>query len=155
MKKITLGLVIFLLLNTEGYGMSLLDIGKVCLFSGVKGKVLLNGKPVSNASVKQIYIWQQKTNEITVQTDSEGKFEFDAVYARSLSKFFPVEASIVQGIIINNENADYQGWRSVKRNFDENGELNGQHISLTCELSDTPQSKEVGLNLIRGICRWD
>jgi len=134
--------------------MSLFDIGKICLFSEVNGQVLLNGKPLANTIVKQQYIWGQKPVERMVKTDAEGNFKFDAVFVRSLAKYMPVEAVIQQEIIIENNKEEYKGWSSVKRNFDENGELAGREINILCELTNEFRSEEIGLNLIQGICRW-
>jgi hypothetical protein len=146
--------VIFFGFSVEGYSVSLFDFGKICLFSEVNGQVLLNGKPVKDAFITQIYYWDHKPISKTSKVDEQGRFHLEPVFKRSMSKYMPVEASILQEIIIKSEGVEYQGWRSVKRNFDENGELDGKDLNLVCELTNESESEEIGLNLIRGICRW-
>ena len=140
--------------SIEGYSMSLFDIGKICLFSETSGQVVLNGRPIEGVSVKRSVIWQNKKQEETVISDIKGNFHFNAKFTNSLSKFMPVEAVISQRIVIRHGDEDFEGWKTTKRNFDENSELNGKSINLICDLSQKSTVKEEGAQVIKGLCQW-
>ena len=70
--------------------MSLLDFGKVCLFSKISGVILLNGKAVANARVvRTVKLSKEQTDETT--TDDQGYFEMSAVFTRTIGKYLPQE----------------------------------------------------------------
>ena len=59
-KKLTICGLILLSLSSIGVAaMSLSDVGKMCLFSGISGHITFDGQPVKNAKVKRIV---QKTH---------------------------------------------------------------------------------------------
>jgi len=134
--------------------MSLFDIGKICLFSDTVGQVVLNGEPIEGATIKRSVIWQNKTLEDTTVTDKSGNFHFNAKFTNSLSKFMPVEAVMTQNIVIQHNNNSYEAWKTNKRDFEENSELNGKPLNLICELSHESTVKEEGTQVIKGICQW-
>jgi len=133
-----------LLLSTHAFGMF-----KVCLFSPVKGKVVLKGQPVVGAVIERSYDWawkNQKGRDETT-TDQNGEFTFPAIYGTMvLGSVLPHDPVIDQTILINHVGKSYQAWRSAKRNYDEYGELsiskslgkgpglNGKPINLDCNL---------------------
>jgi len=154
MKNTIFGLIVLLATSTQGFAMSLFDFAKVCLFSEVNGQVLLKGKPITDATIKQTYYWGHKPISRTTQVDQFGKFHFNPVYKYYLGQFFPIEAVVSQEISIIHDGKEFEGWISTKRSFDENSELNGKSIDLTCDLTDENSSKEVGYEIVLGICRW-
>ena len=130
-----------LLLSTHAFGMF-----KVCLFSPVKGKVVLKGQPVVGAVIQRSYDWawknQQGRDETT--TDQNGEFSLPAIYGTMiLGSALPHEPYIDQTVLIYYDEKSYKAWRSSKRTYDEYGELaasgilgglNGKPISLLCDL---------------------
>lgn len=127
----------------------------VCLFSKTSVQILNEGKSVEGATVGRRMTWQNKTIEEKAVTDKSGNFSFDANIKNSLSKFMPVEVVVAQKILIEHNGNQYEGWKTTKRDGEENSELNGRLINLTGELTDEISVKEQGRNVIKGICRWD
>jgi len=112
-------------------------MGKMCLFSAVRGVVLDHGKPVEGARIEQSWewVWNGKKGQKDVVTDHQGKFEFPAVWYRSLlGSLLPHEPYIVQTILIQHEGETYDAWMVSKRNYRENGEADGHPISIVCRL---------------------
>lgn len=142
-------------LSSKGYSMSFFDIGKVCLFSETHGEVVLNGKPVSNAKVIRSIIWQHETIEDEISTKQDGSFHFAPKFSNTISKFLPGETVISQEIKIYHESKEYEAWITTKRDYEENSELNGKPLNLVCDLADESTSKEVGVRVVLGICRWE
>lgn len=119
---------------------------KVCLFSPVKGKVVLQGKPVVGALIERSYEWvwkNQKGSDQTV-TDVNGEFELPAIHGTMvLGSVLPHEPVIHQSIDIKAGEEIYKAWRSSKRTYDEfselctsdiEGGLKGKPIRLLCDL---------------------
>lgn len=153
-KRKTLVCMLLMVICSEGYALSLFDIGKVCLFSGISGHVLLNGEPVSNAKVIQTYNSSLKKDSITTKTDKNGNFQFDAVYTNTIRKYAPVEPTIHQEILIQYDGNEYEAWVTFKHIWKENSELDGKPINLICELTEEATTKSSGLKKISGICKW-
>jgi hypothetical protein len=70
--------------------MEILDAGKACVFSRVKAKLTMSDEPLANAKVIRRWEWQELREESTT-TNNEGKFEFPAIFERSITRFFPSE----------------------------------------------------------------
>jgi len=106
--------------------MALFDFMKINVFSDVDGIVTLNGEPVSGATVKQYAEVEFNSNKFNreVVTDSQGRFHFDAIYARTMNTFLPSANSVIQKITIEYSGKQYQAWKSIKNNYDYDGELN-------------------------------
>jgi hypothetical protein len=161
--KFLIGAVL-LLITLQVSAMSLFGF-KVCLATEVKGVVTLQGKPVANAKVtREVLFRDQKLNSETI-TDEKGNFSLPAVYERTVWKHTPFEVVIGQTINIEFENKQYLAFRTSKRNFDVDGELNspiaienGQVLTpfiLACELTNEEwlrARKEGDSHAIRGIC---
>jgi hypothetical protein len=127
-------------------------MGKLYLFSEVKGVVVMKGKPVIGATVEQEYrwAWKDEVGRSQVKTDSEGKFNLPAVISSSfLGSLLPHEPMIRQEILIKNDGREYKAWLLDKSNYKENGELNGKQISIYCELDDPLSHK----GDVYGICQ--
>lgn len=115
--------------------MTLFDIGKVCVFSEVKAQLLLDGKPVSGATVTRIWNWDKRASDSTV-TDVNGNFSFPAVHQRSIKPLLPLEITITQQLSTTLDGKDFILWRGAKRDGEEQSELDGAPFSLTCELTN-------------------
>jgi len=113
----------------------MLGIGKTCVFSSVKARILLNGKPLTNYKVTLKWDWnKEKSDEST--TDENGVVTFPAVFESSISRLLPIEVVIAQSlsVVVDGEQNDF--WISSKRAPEENAEYSGKNIDITCELTD-------------------
>lgn len=130
----------------EGHAM-----GKMVLFSGVKGQVLLNGKPVGGAAVEREFEWAWKSEKgrDTTLTDADGRFSMAPITRSSfLGSLLPHEPVVRQVITIDHGGKRYKAWATFKRDYDENGELDGKPIVMTCRLDTEPQRR----GEVFGIC---
>lgn len=120
---------------------------KVCIASEMKAKVTSAGKPVAGASVIRKVTFDGKDYVTEVKTDSEGNFVLPTLYERTLWKNTPFEVQIEQAVTIHDNNVSHLGVEVVKRNFDENGEVNNMDqvkkglspfkpYNFLCELTD-------------------
>ena len=146
-----ISLISFILLScpVNGYAMSLFK--EKCLFSEVNGVVLSAGKPVAVAEVDQYYKWENsnKSSRKVVETDSDGRFNFAAVFDNSLfTTLIPSNPVIQQKIYIRNDDQEYEAYLYMKKNYDNNGELDGKPLNLVCELDNEP-SRDGGFY---GVC---
>jgi hypothetical protein len=129
-------------------------MGKLYLFSEVRGVVTQNGKPVSGATVEQTYAYDEKISRMT-QTNDAGEFFFPEVVMRSFwASIMPHEKRVEQTIKIKYEGGEYMAWAYVKHNYRQNGELDGKPISMLCALEAQPKRTEVKskVNSVFGIC---
>lgn len=125
-----------------------------CLFSEVQGVVLNGGKPVSGARLERTWFWHWKDQRgaDATTTGSDGSFSFPAVFGSSLtSAFLPHEPVIEQKILIRHGDQTYRVWVFAKGEYEENGELSGRPIRLTCRLEAEPRRKDG----VFGICEFD
>jgi len=128
---------ILICLPVSGVSMSFLQVK--CLFSKVNGTILIDGKPVQDAEVERYYKWQgpDKSNKEIVKTDAQGRFSFPAAYDNSvLSSIFPHNPSIQQEITIRHQGKEYEAYMLMKGNYEENGELKGKPLILSCDLKN-------------------
>jgi hypothetical protein len=114
---------------------------KVCLFSPVKGKVVLKGQPIAGAVIERSCKWNWKKTEQTDQTttDANGEFSMPGIYSwMGVVQLVPHEPVIHQKIEIKHDGKTYGAWYSYKGDYDEFGELDGvlggKSIDLLCEL---------------------
>lgn len=116
--------------------MSLFDIGKVCVFSKVKARITVNGEPLKNTVVIRKWEWRELRQDRTT-TDENGYFTLPAVFERSIvNRALPIELVIAQGIYVETEGEVKKIWSNSKREPEENAELGGQPINLSCELTN-------------------
>lgn len=95
------------------------------LFSGVEGYVLLDGKPVSGATVIRRYKWSHK-NEIvdsTFITDNKGYFKFEKVLKGLFPLYLMTDPRVMQEIIVNHNDNEYRVWLYFKSNTQNNSEI--------------------------------
>lgn len=152
--KIFSFLLICFLTISKGQAMSISDVGKVCTFSEVKAKVTYNGKPAIGAKVTQITKFKSAVENHT-STDEAGIFAFPATYEKSFKKLLPMEIVISQQILIDYNGETFEVWANGKMNTEENSELGGIPINLTCELTDAPETHRTAGSLVLTNCRWE
>ena len=116
-------------------------MGKMCLFSAVKGVVLDHGKPVEGATIERSYkwMWNDRTGEDAATTDAQGAFSLPVIWGHSFfGSLMPHEPYVRQTILIRHAGKSYEAWLLNKRGYVENDELNGRPISLVCRLEAEP-----------------
>lgn len=136
-----------------GAAMSLMDLGKVCVFSPVTGQVTMNGEPIAGARLVRRVEWQKKQQDHAT-TDDKGRFAFPALYERSVMKFLSGQFVANQVIEIEHKGQTYLAWKGGKWSEEENAELSGKPLKLHCELTNEPEIKYVGRHGINGPCTW-
>lgn len=123
----------------------------LCLFSEVRGVVLDHGKPVAGVSVTRSWLWhlERIAGLDSSVTDQDGRFQFPGVPGRSLSGLLlPHDPLIEQKILIEYGGKSYRAWLIDKRDYDDNGELDGRPINLVCRLENPLKHREG----VFGIC---
>jgi len=122
-------------------------MGKLYLFSEVEGVVVIDGKPVSGATIERDYVWgwnDQRDGDKAV-TDAGGAFRMPALTGSSFfASWLPHEPAIQQKLIIRVGDKSYEGWTSTKPNYTANGELDGKPLKLRCDLNAEPKRTSIG-----------
>ena len=128
---------------------------KVCLFSPVQGKVVLNGQPVVGAVIERTCKWNWKNEKERDQTvtDEKGEFSLLGIYSwMCIVQLVPHEPVIHQHIVIQHKGTTYNAWYHVKHEYGEFAELdnakasgtlpdlNGKPLNLLCELTIEPKN---------------
>ncbi|MER2520539.1 MAG: DUF6795 domain-containing protein [Bdellovibrionales bacterium] len=116
-------------------------MAKVCLFSEVDGIVFLHGKPVEGADVERQYewAWGGKTFTDKVVTDANGAFHFSPAFkSMILGSVLPHQPVITQTINITHDQKSVRVWAYAKMLYDENSELGGKPIKISCYLDREP-----------------
>jgi hypothetical protein len=112
-------------------------MGKMCLFSAVKGVVLDHGKPVEGATIERSYkwAWKDQTGGDNTVTNDRGEFVFPAIWGHSfLGSLLPHEPVVDETILIHHDGQTYKAWMFTRGNYTENSELDGRAIVLVCRL---------------------
>lgn len=145
-------LLIFLILPQGSLAMSILNSLKTCVFSEVKARLVLNGKPLKNAKVTRQWEWHKRRSDEAV-TDTEGYVTFPAVYESSITRLLPAEIVIGQSLSVEVENEAVIFWQSSKREAVENSEYAGSSFVVICELSAEKILIEDYGSLIATMCK--
>jgi hypothetical protein len=151
-RSLWLGLLLTTILNTsEASDMLFVKT----IFSAVNGVVLKDGKPAVGASVRQIFnfSWASERGEVRTVTDDNGRFSFPKISRLAIAaSIFPHEPVIGQTITITHDGKEYDAWMLTKHNYDENGELKGRPLNITCELTREKTLDEA--TSVYGICNY-
>ena len=111
-------------------------MGKMCLFSAVKGVVLDHGVPVEGAILERTYqwAWKDQSGGDKAVTGAAGEFAFPAMWGQSLlGSILPHEPVVDETILIHHGDKTYKAWMFTRGNYREDGEL-GRPIVLVCRL---------------------
>lgn len=133
--RYTVILTLSLILFSGVKAMSILGIGKTCVFSEVKARVLHNGKPVANTKIKRVWEWNTPNSDESV-TDDDGYVFFPAVFESSLTRLLPTELVITQKLSVKIDGEEEVFWTNGKREPEENSEYGGTKFDVVCELND-------------------
>lgn len=112
-------------------------MGKMCLFSAVKGVVLDHGQPVEGATIERTYkwAWKDQSGGDQTATDARGEFALPTIWGHSLfGSFLPHEPVVDETILIHHAGRTYKAWMYTRGNYEENSELGGRPIVLRCRL---------------------
>jgi hypothetical protein len=152
-KHLTAYIILLFIFQTEVFAMSFFGIKK-CVFSAVEGRVVNDGVPVANATIKRTYEWDDEDVTDEIKTDENGYFSFSEKYESSFWTLFPHNPSVGQLINIHVGDEKYQAWGFIKGNYDVNGELDGKPMNLFCDLLSPKETYKV--NILKdyiGICQ--
>ncbi len=120
------------------------------IFSAVQGTVVFKGAPVAGAVVERQYEWNDEKLGDRATTAADGGFKLPVVTRKSsfMDRFLPSEPMVKQTILITHEGKTHKAWFHFKRNYDDNGELGGRPIRMTCRLESEPEKR----GEVFGIC---
>lgn len=153
-RRYLLAFVLIIIVAQGVSGMSILDAGKVCLFSKISGTITLDGKPAANALVvRTVNLNKDRVDQTT--TDGNGYFEMPAVFQRTVTKFLPQEFVATQEVQVILDDNKYLIWDAVKRNPAENSESRGKSLIVTCELNSEESHFVVDRSPMHTRCKWD
>ena len=152
--RYTVILTLSLILFSGAKAMSVLGIGKVCVFSEVKVHVTKNGLPLKNAKIIRRWEWN-KLKEDATTTDENGVFEFAAVFESSISRLLPMELVIAQGLYIVENGEEKKIWSNSKREPEENAEFGGKPFALNCETTNEMKIYRDYGSIMRTLCTWE
>jgi hypothetical protein len=129
-------------------------MAKMVIFSAVNGRVMQDGKPVVGAVIERKFKWgwKDETGTDRATTGAQGEFSLPAIERSSLlGSLLPHEVVIDQTMVIQHDGKTYKAWALFKRDYDNNGELDGRPIRITCHLDKPPARR----GNVFGICEVD
>lgn len=127
---------------------------KSCVFSDIEAVITLNGKPVEGARIVRRWNWQSEKEDETM-TDADGRFQFPAVYERSLVRLIPAEFVVAQSLTIYYESKEFPFWINSKREIELDSELAGRNLDFRCELTNDMEIHKIDvLSTLHTLCKW-
>ena len=145
----SVGAVVVLLGVMQGTAM-----GKMVIWSAMKGRVMMNNKPAAGAILSRNFFWHWKSERGSDQatTNAAGEFSFPAILRGSLlGSLLPHEPVIEQEMTIQYEGKTYKAWGLFKHTYDDNGENGGRPIDVTCRL----EAERAMHGEVYGICDFN
>lgn len=124
-----------------------MSLEKCFLFSSVSGVVHVLGRALKNVEVRQKCTWAVTGNEFEreARTNKFGVFHFEELIGTSGVARIVNDKFIEQSIVIIYNNTHYIAWQLYKTSYENNSELNGRSIILSCDLATKPKRhKEFG-----------
>jgi hypothetical protein len=129
-------------------------MASMVIFSAVTGRVLQAGQPVAGAAIEREFrwAWKEESSKDAVTTNAAGEFRLPVIERDSLlGTVLPHEPMVRQTILIKHAGRTHKAWLFDKGNYDDNGELKGKPIRLTCRLESQPARR----GEVFGICELD
>ena len=123
------------------------------IFSAISGQVLLQGQPVAGARIERSARWDDEQATDDTASGTDGRFSLPAITRKRglLDGILASEPFIEQEILIQHGGKTAKAWVFRKRNYRDNGELDGRPIRMTCRLDSEPQSR----GKVFGVCELD
>ncbi|MEW5756921.1 MAG: DUF6795 domain-containing protein [Pseudomonadota bacterium] len=125
------------------------------LFSPLEGKITYQGKPAAGAKIMRWVAWKDTDGETDVfYADNQGKFNIPK------KTIIYKENPLVQISIGQELTVEYQGkrtliWKAGKSSSHLFGELGGQPVGLTCELTKEEMTAHLEHALVETLCEWE
>lgn len=115
--------------------MSFFNPTRTCVFSEVKARLVLDGKPIVGAKVIRKWNWHKEKSDESI-TDVQGYVSFPAIYESSVSRLLPAELVVGQqlSVVLGLEEKIF--WSNAKRRPEENSEYGGSKFHVACELTE-------------------
>jgi hypothetical protein len=122
--------------------MGLFDV-KVCVFSEVRGIVIMQGLPVEGAVIERKY--QLNKDEVIdkTNTDASGYFSMPPICVSSIRTLYPHQPSILQVVNIYFGDDTYQAFGFHKGNYKSNGERGDKPLLMMCELTNKKERRSI------------
>jgi len=133
--------------------MSILDIGKVVLFSEMNGQLLMKGEPVKNARIRRVANFSKDITDYAT-TDENGDFYFPAASVRTITTFLPTEFTARQELWVEVDGVEERFWLGVKSQREANSEARGDALKPVCELSNQNEMFRVRGAVFDTKCDW-
>ncbi|WP_152521651.1 DUF6795 domain-containing protein [Marinimicrobium sp. LS-A18] len=149
--------VIFLFSVNEGLSMSIFSKGEdveAVLFSPLQGQLTYHGEPASNADISVWIAWKdQKGETFHYKSDGDGYFSIpkQSVFIKD-SPFS--QLSVGQTVTVDFEGHSFLIWKAGKSSPHLFGELGGEPVGLTCELSRDDMDAHLEYALLETKCVW-
>lgn len=136
--KMARSLFVMVCLFTQGIAMA--NTPPRVIFSQVKGTVLEQGRAVLGAVIERQVEWNDEKSTDRANTAADGSFVLPALTRKAslLDRLLPSEPMVKQTILILHEGKTYKAWYFFKRNYKDNGELDGRPIQMVCRLEREP-----------------
>ena len=112
-------------------------MAKMVMWSEMKGRVLMNGKPASGAVLTRNFFWQWKSEKGSDQAtaNAAGEFSFPTIERSSfVGGLLPHQPVIEQVMKIEYQGKTYDAWAFFKYSYENDSETKGKPINLTCRL---------------------
>lgn len=154
--KSVIGILLLLTVVQGAAAMSIFDVGKVCVFSSVKARLMKGGEPLSGVRVTRRWHLHEEKQE-SVMTDSEGFFEFPALFERSIGhSVLPMELVVGQAMFVELNGEEIKFWSHSKVEPEENSEFDGKMISLSCDMNNESKvTRTPNGSLMGTLCTWE
>ena len=129
-------------------------MAKMVMWSEMKGRVLMNGKPASGAVLTRNFFWQWKSEKGSDQAtaNAAGEFSFPTIERSSfVGGLLPHEPVVEQTMTIQFEGKSYKAWGLFKHSYELNAENKGRPIDVTCRL----EAERAMHGEVNGICEFN
>jgi len=145
----SIGAAVVLMVGLQGTAMA-----KMVMWSAMKGRVLMNGKPAEGAVLKRDFFWHWKSENGSDQTraNAAGEFTFPAIERSSfMGSLLPHEPVVEQSMTIEYSGKTYKAWGLFKHSYDNNAENRGRPIDVTCRL----EAERTMHGEVMGLCEFN
>lgn len=120
----------------------------------MKGRITFNGESVSGARVERFLKWKDETGEVdNTMTDENGNFSLpiikDKVKLSKISTFI-----MAQEVRVYYSGNTHPKWAKAKHGKGLYGELDGEPVNFTCELTDEFVTVDAGEGMLITSCKW-
>ena len=124
------------------------------LFSPLEGRLTYDNRPASGAKLTLWVAWKDQQGESEHYiADSDGYFKIPEKKTKYKASPFS-QLSIGQSITVEYNDQEFLIWKAGKSNGHLFGELGGQPVGLTCELTERELDAYLDHALLETSCKW-